>query len=57
MRLCTVTPHVPMFFTEWRYLRSEDGPAVVSTAAPRHGPLEALPVSCNTKGTEQNRQD
>lgn len=51
MRSCTATPHIPMLFTEWWYLRSEDGPAVVSTAATGHGPLEALPVSCNTRGT------
>lgn len=50
MRSCTAT-HVPMLFTVWRYLGREDGPAVVSTAATRHGPLEALPVSCNTRGT------
>ncbi len=53
MRSCTATPHVPMLFTEWWYLRSEDGPAVVSTAATRHGPLEALPVSCNTRWTHK----
>lgn len=34
------------------YLRSEDGPAV-GTAAARHGPLEAIPVSCNTRKGEK----
>lgn len=31
-----------------KYLRREDGPAV-GTGAARHGPLEAIPVSCNTR--------
>lgn len=44
-------PHIFIVLTEKQYLRSEDGPAVVSAAATRHGPLEASLVSCNRRRT------